>query len=228
MPPGTLAESPSMSVPSCRDRSGQTSEGRRLVAVLVGSGVLAATARHARRREITAPESEIFAALNQLPAWVTPPLYVLMQAGQFGMVPATAFLAGLMRRRRLARALVTAGSVSWVAARVVKHLANRGRPDAHLDGVVVRGKEWTGLGFPSGHAAVAASLAAVAAPELAAWIRPLTWTFVAVVGVSRVHVGAHLPVDTVGGAALGIAVGNLTELFLPREEGRAVEPPAGR
>ena len=33
-----------------------------------------------------------------------------------------------------------------------------------------------------------------------------------VVGLSRMYVGAHLPLDVAGGAALGLAVGGLVEM----------------
>jgi membrane-associated phospholipid phosphatase len=39
-------------------------------------------------------------------------------------------------------------------------------------------------------------------------LRPVAWSTAATVGAARVYVGAHLPLDVVGGAALGVAAGS--------------------
>lgn len=73
-----------------------------------------------------------------------------------------------------------------------------------------------GLGFVSGHAAVATFLATVAWPYLGRAGRWVAGTVAALVCLARVYVGAHLPLDVVGGAVLGIAVGTATLLLLGR------------
>ena len=62
--------------------------------------------------------------------------------------------------------------------------------------------------FPSGHATVGFACAAVlalAAPRLAL---PL-YALAALVAWSRVHVGVHYPLDVVGGAVLGVLIGQV-------------------
>lgn len=176
--------------------------------------VLVASTVHARSRAVSPTETDVFTRVNGLPEEYTPVLYVLMQAGQFGAVPVSAVLARGLRRPRVAAAIVIAGCSAWVLARLVKRVAVRGRPAAHIDAVVIRGREWTGLGFPSGHAAVAAGIATVIAPELPLPLRPLVWTLVGCVALARIYVGAHLPVDTVGGVALGVVTGRVATLIV--------------
>ncbi len=192
---------------------------RDLAEIGAGAGVLVLSTFHAHDKHVTASEEQVFTRLNNLPPGFTKPLYVLMQAGQFAAIPVTAALAFKLRRPRLALSLAVAGTGAWVLARVVKKLTGRGRPDAHLNDVVVRGKEWTGLGFPSGHAAVSAALAAAASPELPEPARSLSWTLVGIVSVSRIHVGAHLPIDTIGGVGLGLLIGRLASVILNRQPG---------
>ena len=48
----------------------------------------------------------------------------------------------------------------------------------------------------------------------------MAWTLAIAVCVARVYVGAHLPLDVIGGAALGWAAGGLTHLILGAPDGR--------
>jgi hypothetical protein len=76
---------------------------------------------------------------------------------------------------------------------------HRGRPPAR--------PEQRGLGYPSGHAAVAATLYVVAAPHLRSRWRAGLAALTSGVGLARIYVGAHLPLDVLGGVALGAALG---------------------
>jgi len=78
----------------------------------------------------------------------------------------------------------------------------------------VRGEAQSGLGFVSGHAAVAAALVTVATPFLTRPARIVAWIVVGVVALARVFVGAHLPWDVVGGVFLGWGVGSGVNLIV--------------
>jgi membrane-associated phospholipid phosphatase len=53
---------------------------------------------------------------------------------------------------------------------------------------------------------LAAALGAAALPHLGPAGRRLALAAIPAVGLTRVYVGAHLPLDVIGGAALGVAV----------------------
>jgi undecaprenyl-diphosphatase len=93
----------------------------------------------------------------------------------------------------------------WALCKGVKYGIGRGRPGAHLKDVIVRGAAQSGLGFPSGHTAVAFTLAGVAAPALPRRASGLAWAAAGLVGLARQYVGAHLPADVAGGVALAVA-----------------------
>jgi undecaprenyl-diphosphatase len=161
----------------------------------------------ARRPGVTRLERRWFRAVNRLPASLHPPVWAVMQLGSLGGVAAVAGAAHRSGRPVLARRLAVAGTATWVGAKLVKRFVGRGRPAGVLDAARVLGREQTGLGYPSGHAAVAASLATVVAPELPLPWRRAAWAVAAVVGPTRMYVGAHLPLDVVGGIAFGMAAG---------------------
>ncbi len=79
----------------------------------------------------------------------------------------------------------------------------------------MRGAHDHGIGYPSGHSAVVFCLATVAF----LWFRDTRWRWIfpalaALTAVFRVYVGAHFPLDVVGGGALGVAAGAVVALLL--------------
>ena len=194
--------------------------------------VLCALPVHADR--VAAPEADAFRLVNHLPSVPFGIVWVPMQLGNLLVVPAAVLAALAFRRWRLAAGLALAGAGVYALAKVVKHFVLRGRPSELLDDVVVRGAAPHGLGFVSGHIAVVTALALVAWPWLPRWGRWAAGAAVAAVFFTRMYVGAHLPLDMVGGAALGVAVGALVRLALgvptgppdPADDAAATAPDA--
>lgn len=173
--------------------------------LLVGAGALVAVSSVVRRDRVGPREVAVFRAVNELPDGLFRGAWVVMQGGALGAAPVAAAVARAAGRPRLARHLLGAGCASWALAKVAKVFVQRPRPVLLLPGTRCRGREATGLGYLSGHAAVSAALASAALARLGPRGRLLS-AAAPVVGLSRVYVGAHLPLDVVGGAALGVAV----------------------
>jgi undecaprenyl-diphosphatase len=127
-------------------------------------------------------------------------------------VPLVVGLALLTRRWRLALYAALAGGTIYLVAKLVKEFVQRGRPQTLLDGVHILGEPARGLGYVSGHSAVAVALATVASPFLGRRARRVAWVLAGCVCVARIYVGSHLPFDVLGGAALGWAAGALVLL----------------
>ena len=143
-----------------------------------------------------------------------------MQLGAFGAVPAAAATAWLAGDGKLAGRLLIGGTGTWAAAKLVKQVVRRPRPVELLPGIRRRGRDAAGLGYLSGHAAVAIALGAAALPRLGPAGRALALTAVPLVGLTRVYVGAHFPLDIAGGAALGLAVDATVGLWTPARRSR--------
>jgi membrane-associated phospholipid phosphatase len=180
------------------------------IAVLIGTAVLA-------RRPRSQTETHVFRLANGLPDRAYSAIWVPMQYGTFATVPVAAAVALAGRRPRLALAIGAGGTAAWVLAKAVKPIVDRGRPSSLVEGVVQRGAEKGDRGFPSGHAAVSAVLTVVAWPYLSDGRRGQAVALSAFVPFARMYVGAHLPLDLVGGSALGFAIGCAFNLAFPVE-----------
>jgi undecaprenyl-diphosphatase len=143
-------------------------------------------------------------------------VWPVMQLGNILVLAVAALAALVTRRLRLAASIVVGGLVAYVVAKVIKRIIERGRPDTLLTDVTIRGEPSLGLGYVSGHAAVIALIAMVTVPYLPKRWRWVPWVVLLVVGWARIYVGAHLPLDVVGGAALGLAVGAAMRLLFGR------------
>jgi membrane-associated phospholipid phosphatase len=185
-----------------------------LVLVAGGTAVLLLAAQPVDADAVSAAEAAVFRVLNGTTVLPFVLVWPVMQLGNVLVVPASALLAAGLRRWLLSAELVLAGAGAYVGAKIVKGIWPRGRPDGLLDDVVIRGEEALGRGFVSGHAATLAALAGVAWPWLGRRGRVAAAVLVTVVCLARVHVGAHLPLDVVGGAGLGLAVAGVVRLVL--------------
>jgi membrane-associated phospholipid phosphatase len=184
------------------------------VLVLVGAVVLGLSALWVDEHAISGVERGVFRAVNDRPSAFYRPLWVFMQLGNFLVIPAAALLAALFRRYRLALGLLVGGVVTYLMAKVVKRVVVRGRPSTVIADVHIHGAPSYGLGFVSGHAAVVATLVTVAWPWLSRPARIVVVVLGVLVCVGRVYVGAHLPLDVVGGVGLGVAVGGLVRMVI--------------
>lgn len=195
-----------------------------------GAVVLLFTAVAARGNRVSACEERTFRAINGLPDALYPPGWVVMQLGTLGAAPATAGAAWLAGDRKLAGRLLAGGSITWLLAKGVKRAVGRDRPASLLPGTRGRGGGAAGLGYLSGHAGVAFALGAAALPRLNGPGRLLVLGATPTVALTRVYVGAHLPLDIVGGAALGLAVeaGLAMLTARPREAGEEAPEQAPR
>lgn len=180
-----------------------------LVRVALGLAVFGLGFLVAQQGRLPRFEENLFRLVNDLPGVVYPLVWLVMQLGNVLAVPAVAVAAALTRRYRMARDLAVSGLLAYLAADVVKGVVGRERPAGFPVDAALRDGTVSGIGFVSGHAAVAAALATAAVPYLSRRGRRLAWASAWSVALARVYVGAHLPLDVVGGVAVGWAIGSL-------------------
>ncbi len=166
-----------------------------------------------QRDAVSAFEVGVFRAFNDGPDILYPVVWPLMQYGTFITIPVATLVALLFHRVRLAIELGVAGIAVYQLAKFAKDAFPRGRPGAVLAEAHLRGVPPGEQGFPSGHAAVSAALAFILFAYLPGRWRWIPLALAVVVPAGRMYVGAHFPLDVVGGASLGIAAGALATLI---------------
>lgn len=178
---------------------------RRLARAAAAAAVLVAAGRLAANG-VPAWEQDLNRTINDLPDALAPYVWPPMQFGALAAPFAIAAAAYLSTRRAdPAVSIAAAGFGAWLAAKGVKRIVGRGRPFDYDPACKLRlGTEIDGSpGFVSGHAAVATAIAGIARPLLTAPAAAGVYGLAGVVGLARIYAGAHLPIDVVGGMALG-------------------------
>lgn len=161
-------------------------------------------------------ETAVLQAANDIPTSLGWPLRVVMQLGTLWVALGVVTITALTTRARgvgPALAVLVAVAIAFRLDNVLKDVVDRPRPTGMVDGLHVR-ETIGGFGFPSGHTTMAFALAASLHPSVGPRWRWVLWTLATIVGLARMHVGVHWPVDVVGGAALGTAIGTAAWLLV--------------
>jgi len=184
---------------------------------LVSAGLLVVVSIEVKGHRVTLLERDLFKLINDLPNALEPFLALVMQLGSYVAVFVAAVAALLLKRRRLSLELLVAGNAAYYMALGVKLFVARGRPADLLDVVTTRELIGGALGYPSGHMAVATALGFTVARGVPSRFRRLVWCAVFIVGFARIFVGAHLPIDVIGGFLVGTLAYCLTQLAIGQQ-----------
>ena len=161
----------------------------------------------------------LFRILNEVPAGVasvlTPLAHLFLPVGILVAVVIAACYVVVRNRSVLpvAAAAVAAGG-ALALAHVAKAIADRPRPYQAVADAVLRQQPAHGTSFPSSHTAVTVAVVIALVPFLPRALAPVPVAYAVLVGWSRVYLGVHYPLDILGGAGIGMAVGGAVLLAL--------------
>ena len=121
-------------------------------------------------------------------------------------------------RWEVLRAIVIGFALAEVVAQSLKRVAAQSQPTASIPGLDVHGypKDPYGNAYPSAHTSVVVALVTALWPWLTWPQRVVGVTVAALVALNRLYIGAHWPIDVVGGAAIGLLSGAVCWLVAAR------------
>ena len=177
-----------------------------VAAFVVAVLLLAASAYVAHQHTVTGVELKVFRHINDWPNKLTTFFKVCSIAPEsvtFGAVAVV--LAFVLRYYRLSWRLAIEVLAGGAITELLKLVIARPRPFTILSDVHVRWQD-AGNGFPSGHAMMITVIMITILPYLPKLWRWIVVVPIALVGLSRVYLGLHAPLDVVGGFAVGLGV----------------------
>lgn len=151
------------------------------------------------------------------PTWLDRVMWLATQMGGIGAALVSAWLLFVRNDRRLAVEIILGTITLWLTVETIKLLTGRARPFLVLEGTRIVGWRERGRSFPSGHTAQAFFLVTLISHQfqLGMGRTVALYAFAALVGVTRIYVGAHYPRDVIGGVMLGSVWGGLAALVDP-------------
>jgi undecaprenyl-diphosphatase len=187
-----------------------------------------------RMKPLQAIDARLFLAVNHLPhpLWMNQALYglTLIMNGGWGWVIGLVGAAICDKRRGL-QALHQVVPPLWFATMTVeypiKYYFRRRRPFIDIVQAIAVGRKPGTWSFPSGHSAAAfagAWLLRRHYPKLAG----LWYAIAALVGFSRIYLGAHYPGDVVSGALAGTAIAEATRWVIDQADTPVERHPVAR
>lgn len=171
--------------------------------VLAALAVFVIAALLAQPEAASAFEASIFSLFYVQSGLLVPVFFVITQLGSIYFLAALSALYLYLKNYVVVLRLLMAGTLAYLLAGVSKDLFGRGRPDELFDNIVFHDVMVRGPGFPSGHTALAVAVGIVLFHHT-----PQKWHAAIIIvtilaAISRIAVGAHAPLDIVGGAAIG-------------------------
>jgi HAD superfamily phosphatase (TIGR01668 family) len=162
-------------------------------------------------------ETALFRSGNELPSWLFYLFSLFAFFGSIVFVILITVFSVVKRRYEAGFKFFVAGITAYFVSYGINLLELRNSSSIPLSDVNVRETVLNTYGFPSINVAIATALAIIAYQYVPKQYRRVITILVLLVALSQMYLGTHLPLDLIGGYAVGLAVGSAVCLVTGRK-----------
>lgn len=162
-------------------------------------------------------DARVFMLFNMrgYPGWLDRFMWLVTQLGNMLAAFIVAFFLFILNYRRLTIVIIFGTLTLWLLVEIIKAVSERDRPFLTLDQARVIGWREKGDSFPSGHTAQIFFLMTLLVHHFQSGMVETValYAIAALVGFTRIYLGAHYPRDIIAGIVLGSVWGILATLL---------------
>jgi membrane-associated phospholipid phosphatase len=196
--------------------AGMRTRRQLIVGLSVSAFILAISTYIASIQKLPLWEQDFFTKIFNLPSGLYNIATFITLFGSGLMVIVLVFTLLVIKRRELALQVFILSSITFLIVQFMKDTIARPRPVGLVADLTLKQYEASGFGFPSGHSALSMVCALIIFPYASRPWKLIIIIGVILVGLSRIYLGVHAPLDVIGGWSLAIVIWSLFKLFFSK------------